>query len=322
MAGLTKVDNELLVWDPSKAAIQGKLGDLVQYFQVGIPLNADGIPKMYIDPTQIMPHLLDIDTPDDLAESVVEEAKTAIDFEDGFPTVEGVPFWERLEGEPMPYYKLFKEYREMKFVGEANSRGYISRSIAKLSESSSIPGKHLNALSHIYHWQLRVKAFDKYKEMQCALDKQRNIEMLENKHAKVSNELLDQAVDYLLQHPEQLSPKTAIDLVQLSIRAGRLAVGLNPDKPGVSSGASGGTHVSIVNQNANVGEGGSSTQGQMELSDIEKKTEENSKDVGHLQSILHVLNASGAFKSAVGQAEDTRKVDPDDEYVDTDYKVE
>lgn len=322
MAGLTKHDSELLIWDPSKASLQVKLGELVQYFQVGIPTNADGVPKVYIDPTQIMPHLLDVDSPDDLSDEIVEMSKVPIDFEDGFPTVEGIPFWERLEGEPVPYYKLFKEYRDMKYVGEQNKSGALTRSVAKLSESSQIAGKHLNALSRIYHWQTRVKAFDKYKELERQLAKEREITMLESKHAKISNELLEQAVDYLVKHPEQLSPKTAIELVNLSMRAGRLAVGLNPDKPGSTSGNSGGgTHVSIVNQNANTGEGGSSIQGSFDLSEVEKKTQENSENPSHLQSILHVLNQSGAFKSAAGQDVDNKKYDEDGNELDSDGNI-
>jgi hypothetical protein len=210
----------------------------------------------------------------------------------------------------------------MKYVGESNKTGALTRSVAKLSESSQIAGKHLNALSRIYHWQIRVKAFDKYKELERQLEKERNIELIENKHAAISNELLDQAVDYLIKHPEQLSPKTAIDLVQLSMRAGRLSVGLNPDKPGTSAGGGGTSpHINIVNQNSNVGDGASSIQGSFDLSEVEKKTQENSENPAHLQSILHVLNQSGAFKTAAGQEEDNTLRDEDGNIIDQDGNI-
>lgn len=323
MAGLTKADSELLVWDSSKTSIQVKLGELVQYFQVGIPNNPDGIPKSYIDPTVILPYLMTIDTPDDLSDDIVEAAKTPIEFEEGFPTIEGIPFWERLEGEPMPYYKLFKEYREMKYLGSNNAKGVLTRSIAKLAESSGMTGKQLNALSRVYHWQIRAKVYDNYKAVERNLARQRDIELLENKHAKVSNQLLDQAVDYLLKHPEQLNPKTAIDLTRLAMEAGRLSVGLNPDRPGISgSSGNGGTHVQIVNQNANVSDGGQSNMANFDLSEVEKKTKENAQDVSHLQSILHVLNVSGAFKSAAGQEKAEPKYDEDGNIIEADYAVE
>jgi hypothetical protein len=144
---------------------------------------------------------------------------------------------------------------------------------------------------------------------------------MENKHAKVSNQLLDQAVDYLLEHPEQMSPKVAIDLYKIAMGAGRLALGLNPDKPGSSSGGgSGGTHISITNQNAN-SEGGVS-QTNMDLSAVEKKTLENSQNMDNVQSILHILNASGAFKTAAGQDDPEKEYDEDGNVIEPDFEVE
>jgi len=304
MAGLSIRDNELLEWDSSKTSMQVKLGELVQYFQMGIPKN-DNFPRAYVDPTQIMPHLLEVNSPDDLADDVIEMAKIAIDFEDGLPTVDGIPFWERLEGEPIPYYKMYKEYREMKYLTTGTET--FSRSIAKLAETSGMSGKQLNALARVYHWQIRVKAYDRYKEIEKQLCKQNAVEHLESKHAKISNDLLDQAVLYLTTHPEQLNPKVAIDLAKLAMDAGRLSLGLNPDKPGSSEGSAsnGGARINIVNQNTSVGDNSSMEQVNMVdgLSDVERKTKENSQDVTHLQSILHVLNASGAFATAAGQTD-------------------
>lgn len=310
MGGLTVQDNDLLQWDVTKTSLQAKLGEMVQYFQVGIA-NNDGLPRAYIDPTQIMPHLMEIEGPDDLPNDVIDLAKVTIDFEDGLPTVDGVPFWERLEGEPIPYYKMYKEYREMKYVTPENSNGSFTRSIAKLAESSGMSGKQLNALAKVYHWQLRVRAFDKYKELEKQISRQRDVTNLESKHARVSNQLLDQAVDYLLNHPEQLSPKVAIDLADLAMKAGRLSLGLNPDKPGSSGGgSSGGTNVNIVNQNNSVGDNSSMQQVNMldGLSPVERKTKENAQDVSHLQSILHVLNQSGAFATAQDNVDEDKDI--------------
>ena len=323
MAGLTTSDNTMLVWDPSKTALQIKLGELIQYFQVGIANTGDGIPRSYIDPTQILPHLLEVDVPDDLGDDIVEAAKIPIEFSEGIPTVEGVPFWERLEGEPVPYYNLFKEYREMKYVGANNTTGALTRSIAKLSESCGMTGRQLSALSRVYHWQVRAKAYDSYKAIERGLARQRDIELMENKHAKISNQLLDQAVSYLLDHPEQLSPKVAIELAKLAMGTGRLALGLNPDKPGsTSNGGGGGTHVNIVNQNANASDGGSVNQLDIDLSAVERKTQENSQDMSHVQSVLHILNASGAFSSAAGQEVDNSKYDEDGNIIETEFEEE
>lgn len=44
--------------------------------------------------------------------------------------------------------------------------------------------------------------------------------------------------------------------------------------------------------------------------------------MSHIQSVLHVLNASGAFGSAAGQEIDTAKYDEDGNIIDTDYEDE
>lgn len=304
MTGLTVREDELLVWSVTKTSMQSKLGEFVQYFQVGIDCNND-LPTAYIDPTQILPCLLDAESPDDIADDVIQAATIPISMDEGIPTIEGVPFWERLEGEPIPYYKLFKEYREMKYLPNDKENNIYTRSIARLATSSGMAGRQLNALSRGYHWQMRAKAYDKYKELEKQMLRQRNIEMLEAKHAQISNELLDQAVAYLKSHPEQLQPKTAIDLVELATRTGRVSLGLYPDKPGgaTESSGRGGTQVSIINQqNA---PGGDLQQINMPESVVERKTKDNAADLGHLQSVLHILNQSGAFTKTEDETEDT-----------------
>lgn len=326
MAGVTKVDSELLQWDDSKTAILSKLGQLIQYFQIGAP-EVDGVPDYYIDPSIILPVLDGVDVPDDLPDTILNQAKVKIDMEDGLPVVEGIPYWERLDGEPVPYYKLFKEYRDMKYL---NSENRLSRSIAKLAESTQMTGKQLNCLAKTYHWSTRCIAFDQYKAKEKVAMRQQAVENLEIKHSRISDELLDQAVDYIMKHPEQLSPKVAIDLAKLAIETGRLSVGLEPNK--ASSGTSKGgskTDINIINQNANGSEGGVS---QTNIrTDVQKKADENAQDISNLQSILHVLNASGAFAEASGQNVDDgidrdaagNKIDKDGNIItDVDFTAE
>jgi len=307
MSAITVRENELLVWDSVKYSMQQKLSEFVQYFQMSIPAT-QGQVRAYIDPTAIFQVIMEADSPDDVPDIIVDQAKVPIDIDDGILVVEGIPFWERLEGEPVPYYKLFKEYRDMKYYNTTtNAEDEVvnvgRRSLAQLSEECLMPGRHLNVLAKAYHWVLRAKAFDNYKTQEKQLIRQRDIENLESKHAQVSNKLLDQAVDYLINHPEQLSPKVAVDLAALSMRAGRLSLGLNPDKPGSDSpGGSGRASVNIINQNTAVGADGNLQQVNDfgNLSSAQQQAQTDAQDIGHLQSILHVLNQSGAFSQAQG----------------------
>lgn len=313
---VTKNDSALLQWDDAKTSLQHKLGDLVQFFQVSLPTNTDNIPMSYIDPTVLAPILLDVDTPDDVAMTVIEQATTPIEFDEGFPAVAGIPFWERLDGEALPYYKLFKEYREMKYID-------LTRSIAKLSDSCGMPGRQLSALSKAYHWQTRAKAYDKYKAYERALMQETQREKLESRHATISNQLLDQAVDYLEQHPEQLSPKIALQMVELAMKSGRISVGLNGDKPGSANSSGSGSRTPAININNTV-----QSADQMLNVDagksggIEGKIRDNAKDMGQLQSVLHILNETGALKVAAGQVTEAGTADPDEDeydYLDTNW---
>jgi hypothetical protein len=271
----------------------------------------------------MMEYLPSVESPDDVPDVGVREAQVPIEMDEGFPTVGGIPFWERLDGEPLPYYKLFKEYRELKDV-----QG--TRSVAKMAEQSGMSGRQITTLAHIYHWALRVKAYDQHKAYLRQVARQNEIEKLENKHAKLSGELLDQAAAYLMEHPEQMSPKTAIELIDWAVKTGRLSVGLNPDKPGSGSGNSGGTvhatNITIANQQTsnNADNINQLNAGNGNMSAVEMQTQEKSKDVTHLQSILHVLKESGAF-AAAAQTQNQGGAGPseeDDGLVEAEYSTE
>jgi len=308
MTAPTAADSDLTTWDPIKSGQQQKLGELVQYFQAGITTNMDNMPISYIDPTIIAPLLLDVDGPDDVPDDTVREATQPIEFHEGFPTVGGIPLWERLDGEPIPYYKLFKEYRDLRYVG-----GIGQRAIAKVADRSNMPGRHLNALARVYHWQLRVRCYDIYKEIERQLSRQAAAEKLESKHSAVSSRLLDQAVDYLETHPEQMSTKNAITLVEMAMKAGRLAIGLNPDKPGSGNGngndntGNNQTNITIANNSGNgamlvggssSGNGPGGGNGQGTLGNTNGAGQ--AKETQHLRDILNVLGRSGAFDAAHG----------------------
>lgn len=290
---LTVKDNSLLEWDPIKAKLNNKLGDIVQYFQVDQPQRGDGLPVAYIDAAALTGYMLEAEEPDDIPDTALDAALVPIESCDGVPTTgTGVPLWERLDGEPIPYYKMFTEYREMKYTD-------LQRSISKLSEQSQMPPKHLNALAKCYHWQLRVKAYDKYKEQQKQLIRSNEIEKLESRHSKSAKQLMEQAVAYLLMHPEQLSPKTALQMYELATKHERLALGLDPTKPFATAGgksAPGGVSVNITNNQATGGSEITSVNlAPGATSETHANTMKQTEDPTHMAGIINALNQSGAF---------------------------
>jgi hypothetical protein len=271
-----------VVWDEGKYTFQRKLGNFVQFFQVNLPTNTYGVPLQIVDPLTIAQNLLDCETTDDMPDHVVEAAVINVEIEEGVPIIDGLPLWERFDGEDVGYYKLFKEYREMLYVGG-------SRAIAKLAGTHNVSGKNLNALAKVYHWQLRCRAYDAYKKMEQARLRQFQVERLESKHSRAADVLLEQSLTYLENHPEQLNPKVAVQMLQVAMKAGRLAVGLNPDKPGSEGG---GTSINI-NQTTSAPGGMASSSVNVGGND-----KPDAPDVSYLQSIMHNLDKNGALDKA------------------------
>lgn len=307
----------LLDWDKGTSEIKNSLANFIAQLQQMMDVTPSGEYLALIDPTVIAECMPYCDSPDDIPEDKFNQAVVKLDYEDGIPTIGGLPIWERLDGEVIPYYKIFKEYRDMKYdtVSTANTTNELtivgSRSIGRLAERLNIPGRQLTMLSKIYHWAMRTRAFDNFKMREIALKKQRQAEELESKHAKYSNELLEQAITYLKQHPAQLNPKTALQMVEIGMKYGRISVGLAGDKPGSNASAVHQTNINVSQTNNSAdqmlnmqqGAGGNDTaqgsKGSGHGSEVERQLANNMKDPSNLLSVLHVLNKSGAFVNVV-----------------------
>lgn len=297
----------LKVWEEQGiVSIQKKLADFVQQLQSMIELNREGIPLTLVDPTVIAECAPYAQSTDDIPEEKYHSAMTQVDFEDGIPVVNGVPLWERLDGEKMEYYKIFKEYRDMKYLSDAATP---TRSMATLAEQLNIPGRLINILARIYHWALRVRCFDIFKEREIALKRRKQAEELEIKHAKYSNEMLENSLKWINEHPAAMNAKTAVQMIEIGLKYGRISLGLQGDKPGAQSAAVHQTNIAISQSNnlneadqmvvANVGGDTQGLKDKSQLSAVERKLADSMKEPGNLMSVLHVLNKSGAFAAAV-----------------------
>jgi hypothetical protein len=322
----------LQVWESQGIIpLQRKLADFVHQMQQTIEINREGIPMSYIDPTIIAECVPHAETTDDIPEQKFRSAIVPISFEDGIPAVEGIPFWERLDGEKMDYYKIFKLYRDMRYLPVIMQDGvdtstsassatstasslstpstYVvgNRSMASLAERLNINGKLVNILARIYHWSIRVKCYDLYKERELALRKRIVAEELEHKHSQYSNKLLEDALKWLDTHPASINAKTAMQMIEIGMKYGRISVGLLGDKPGAQSSAVHQTNISVssshtineADQMIIANGGANQSQGRTQGSAVERQMAANMQDPDNMMSILHVLNSSGALETAV-----------------------
>lgn len=272
-----------VLFDDAQAKLQRKLGNFVYYFQVNLPTNGQGIPLRLVNPMGLMTVLPECESTDDVPEDVFEDALWDVQIEDAMPLINGIPIWERFDGEQVQYYKFFKEYRESLYTTG-------SRAIVKVAESLNVEPRALTLLSKTYHWQLRCKAYDLHQRHLAERKRLYAIEKMESKHKETADKLLEMSMDYMENHTEQLNPKIALQMLETAVKMGRLSLGLSPDKPG--TGESGGTSINI-NQSSNAPLGEMNTS--VEVNQGGNNTGSATEDLSKIQSILHILDKSGAL---------------------------
>lgn len=188
--------------------------------------------KAYIDPQVVIEFIAnDTNNSTELDSSEVSMATVDLDYVEGFPVVGGLPFWERLDCEPLDYYNLYKIYRNQKLTDNVRSfEKLIDQSQTELSIG------YIHAISKIYHWQLRIKYYDAYQAYVKTQEKDKDIQHLEGKHKKAADKIFTICTDYLdnINATGQigtLKPNELLGWLELAVKLDRISSGLPPDKP-------------------------------------------------------------------------------------------
>jgi hypothetical protein len=204
------------------------LGEAVAGLQESIGLNDWGLPYAFIDPQIIAETGL---IKENLPPDILEKAKKSLDYFEGYPVVDDLPFWEKLDGELIYFYNLFKAYRELKDTED-------TRSFAKVAELSNQPLPTIVALSKAYHWKARAKAYDIYLKQRLDIIKQKNIEETENKHHKAAKELFELCIEgikkVLKDFKDNQKGLTQEDMrawLRMAVKMERVSLGLPPETP-------------------------------------------------------------------------------------------
>ena len=176
------------------------LGTIIKNLQESVPkiqIKNREMPLFYIDPQIVLNYLTNNKSEEDnitqIPDRVINDATVTIDYLEDVPVANGLPFWERIDCEPVAYYKLFKLYRDQK----EGKKGRNQRSFENLKETTGIPESAIHALSNVYHWQYRVKAYDLFKENTIELEKQKIIKSMENDHIGAAKKVFARCMEYL-----------------------------------------------------------------------------------------------------------------------------
>jgi hypothetical protein len=292
-----------------------KLAEFVQVLQADFPMQ-DNLLVAFLNPMKLATEIVDCETPQDVTEDVLQRARWQIELQGDHALIDGLPIWDRLEGERVDFYNVFKLYRDSRY-GLIDTGDYTlcTRSMAGLARHLNLSPRLLDVLNKLYNWKLRCAYYDRFFEMEIVRKKQLEVQMLQRDHLKFSTTLLDKAMSFFEMHSNQLTPKDAISLAELGFKISRLSLGMMPDRPAMADGAQAQPLLAVqINQQTQNTSSVQVNQQQNFSSEAERQLHENLKDNDNLLSILHVLQRSGAMDTAITSelADSAIDVDMDD----------
>lgn len=259
--------------------------------------DGSGFPSRLIDPGMIASEFPNVRIVEDFSEEFLTTASKPVELRDTMICIEGVPIWDRLSGERVDFYNAFKLYRDSRyFMLDDGTYQVSNRTIAGLARELNIPAVTLTYISKIYHWSTRCKCYDSYMEQAIQRRRAQEVAMLQSDHTKIAKKLCDKAFAYLDKNFDKLQPKEALQALELGIKYGRISAGLLGDKPGSTTGSQ--TNFSFVQNTTNNAEQLLQVNTNSN-NPVAKQLQEDIKQEDNLLAILHVLQASGAMKTAI-----------------------
>lgn len=219
-----------------KLKVLRNLASIISGLQKAITLTEQELPVAYIDSQVVWEYITDTqyqkgETINDIPYNIVNEATTTLDYLESTPIVKGLYFWEKLDCEPLEYYRLFKTYRDINPITNDTKRSF-----EKLAVETNTDIAYIYEYSKIYHWRQRTKSFDLYQKQIIGEERNRLTKIMENNHHKAANKIFDIASTYLDTLNSsgliaQASPKEILGWAEFAVKLERLSLGLNPDKP-------------------------------------------------------------------------------------------
>jgi len=223
--------SEIEITKDHKLIMLQNLGIRVKQLQNDLPKTNFNLPLSYIDPQVILEYIA-ANPEQELTQSEINSSKVDIDYIEGFPTVGGLPFWERLDCEPLDYYKLYKLYREQ--IDTVSPRSFEK---LIFQTNSVLNARYLSALANIYHWHIRNSAYDMFSAYLLEKERDKQIKIMEGNHIKTAEKirnLCEKYLDLLTDKPDFMAnfkPNMFNGLLELSFKMDRLSLGLPATSP-------------------------------------------------------------------------------------------
>ena len=192
-----------------------------------LPKNEFGMQTFFYRP-DLIPEDFDDLSPRDKTD-ILNTATIPIQFREGFPALEdGTPIWGPLPYESQKDYSTFEKYLEL-----ANTAG-VRRIDLLVNELPGISRDTLMQLHTYHYWGLRSRALDLFQVAAAQKMRERRILSMSDRHFLEAEKLFGHVLKYFERTDEEgnpaflreLSPKSAMDMVDKLYKMQRVAVGL------------------------------------------------------------------------------------------------
>lgn len=165
-------------------------------------------------------------------EQHLRTAYVPLAYEEGYPTLDGKPFWSQMAFEPSEAFLCFEMYR---LKGNKGVRQIHSLLEEKEIRRHNITIETLYDYYHTYYWAARAKAADMFTIAFKRREREIRAETVEDEHFMFASRLMDMCRMYLDENGEEmmetLTPKAFIELLKAATQLQRISVGLPGNGP-------------------------------------------------------------------------------------------
>lgn len=158
----------------------------------------------------------------------VRVALCRLEYAEGYPTLDGAPFWAQLPFEPAEAFVYFQAYLSQYKQGARQVIAVLDDPLVKNVPSISLD--HLNECYHIYYWGARCKAHDMFFAAHRRKEREYRAMETEDEHFLQASRLMGIVSAYFEANGEELietmTPKAALEMFKIAMQAQRISVGL------------------------------------------------------------------------------------------------
>ena len=251
--------------------------------------NAQNLLKLFADGQNPLA-TVNLDTWVDQVTAGPTDLLMAVEWRAEGPCILGTPIWNQLPGESQLDFSWYDKYLHWEEDYDQPRSSYA------LAKSLNVPVAMVDICRYVNSWNIRVDAYEQQKVNYARKSREITQTKMIRRHVATAQKLFNIASDYLEQHVDQLTPKTALAVLKLSMEMERAGLGLESTCQATVQGVAS-NNVSV---NVDIGSTSASSAG---ASGTSRVGVSNTTVSGHLETdkqrliqLVNVMQSVGVLK--------------------------